>query len=79
MYVKSIQLWDYVTSFFRSTINMLSLHLFSLSKNINCIMKVKKNQNFSCRAKSHVNWRNVHILGIKAALNLLGKKTKEKN
>lgn len=53
---------------------MFSLSVFPLTKNVKCFMKGKKAS--SCKAKSHGNWNEG--LGMKAALNLLGKESKEK-
>jgi len=41
MYAKSIQIWIYVTAFFRSPINMLSLSSFSWTESVECIKKAK--------------------------------------
>jgi len=74
MHVKSIQIWDYVTSFFRGTVN--KLNLLSLIKTIKCVRKVKKyflaGPKVMLTGGTHTCWEK------KAALNLLGRKSEEK-
>lgn len=72
MRVKSIQIWDYVTSFFRGAIN--KLNLLSLIKTIQRLMKVKK----YFLAGPNVVLTGGTYPGNKGCFELTGKKNQKK-